>query len=140
MKRRDSQIQDETHTGWCTSLLLAVDEMAHKYGTSHKFRTAHKYRMPHVIIACDSSMLMRFSHAHAGFLCEREASRRAYRRFGEDGVDQEETEERDVWIRRELVNRKREEQGEEEAEAEVDKKAEIDSIDSPYAHVVLPCS
>ena len=39
-------------------------------------------------------------------------------------------------MRRELVNRQREEQ----AEAEVDEKADIDSIDSPYAHVVLPCS
>ena len=37
-----------------------------------------------------------------------------------------------------MVNRQREEQAEAEAEAEViDEKAEIDSIDSPYAHVVL---
>jgi len=62
------------------------------------------------------------------------------RRSGEDGVDQEETEERDVWIRRELVNRQREEQAEAEAEAETDEKADIDSIDSAYAHVVIPSS
>jgi hypothetical protein len=43
-------------------------------------------------------------------------------------------------MRRELVNRQREEPDEAEAEAETDEKADIDSIDSPYAHVVLPCS
>jgi hypothetical protein len=95
-------------------------------------------------------MRMWFSHAHALFYTNARGLRERTefrRRFGEDGVDQEETEERDVWIRRELVNRKRE-----EAEAEVDEKAEIDSIDSlicacgspmlmtfPHAHDVLLC-
>jgi len=62
--------------------------------------------------------------------------------------DETDAEERDVWMRRELVNRQREEQ----AEAEVDEKADIDSIDSaicacgssmfmrsPHAHDVLLC-
>jgi len=68
--------------------------------------------------------------------------------------DETDAEDRDVWMRRELVNRQKEEQ----AEAEVDEKVDIDSIDSlicacgssmlmrfshahdvPHAHDVLLC-
>jgi hypothetical protein len=73
-----------------------------------------------LICSCDSSILKRFLCANARGLPERTESRR---RCGEDGVDQEETEERDVWISRELVNRQIEEQAEAQAEAEVDEKA-----------------
>jgi hypothetical protein len=81
-------------------------------------------------------MVMRLFYANARGLSEHTESRR---RFGEDGVDREETEERDVWIRRELVNRKREE-AEEEAEAEGRRTRRLTPLTPSYAHVVLICS
>jgi hypothetical protein len=69
-----------------------------------------------------------FSHAHHHevLLCEREGIARrvpgaadSRRRLGEEGIDKEE---RDHRMRRELMNKQREEQAEADGEDEVDEK------------------
>jgi hypothetical protein len=88
------------------------------------------YSYAHAILpfSSGSPMILRFLCANARGLPEHTESRR---RFGEDGVDQEETEERDVWIRRELVNKNngKNEQKQKQKQNSTG-ESRIDSVDS----------